>query len=527
MPDSLLFPTSGSAALEPVVSSNTVSITGEQAAKMLAGYCSASSFSGDIWHVDKVKPGKNVWPSRRNIYFTGISNEHLKEETKRWVVTRLIKGNSPSTLNIDICMSIKRFASFIPDGCESFAEAPPEALVSFYAHLFSGEQKTDLTARLHYWHVLEAFARESGFTGLNAAMQKFVLEKRPAPVKKEDKYIPDEVADQLDVIFMRDDIPLVFRCAYWMLRLIPNRASEVLSMTVRCLKQLDADTYTLTVPSFKQSGPYVPSDIKLIEVKYEGMGKLLVDLVAAQRDEVVAQLGDDAEWLFTSRTYRLVRGPKTGERSYRTYGSAFKPKNLKACNLFFSRLCEHRGLLDEHGDPYSPTTHQFRHNAISDRMNSGLFRAIDLLPLTAHHNTKMIEQSYTHTSVRDLRKDDPVVFRGRIINTDDPARFEKILAKPFAKRVHRIGLCSDARGCGADRSKCLSCGYLVPDADDLDFYRSELEDWRSKKEKAESCGNEVFAELCGAWIDAYKTLIQRVLSAVSDEDLEVSDEAAQ
>lgn len=527
MPDSLLFPTSGSAALEPIVRSNTVSITDEQAAKMLADYCSGSSFGDDIWHVDKVKPGKNVSPSKRNIYFTGISNERLKAEAKRWVLARLIKGYASESLRSNINTSIKRYADFIPDDCESFAEAPPEALVAFHAYLFSGEQTTSLRQRLGHWHALEAFARESGFTNISTAMQRFVLEKAPARVKNEKKYIPDEVADQLDVIFMKDDIPLVYRCFYWMLRLIPNRATEVLSMTVRCLKQLDADTYTLTIPSFKQSDPYVPSDIKLIEVRYEGMGKFLVDLVAAQRDEVVAQLGENAKWLFTSRTYRLIRDPKTGERCYRTCGSAFKPKGLGSCNHFFSRLSECRGLLDEQGEPYSPTTHQFRHNAISDRMNSGLFRAIDLLPLTAHHNTKMIEQSYTHTFVKDLRKDDPVVFRGRIINTDDPARFDRILARPFAKRVHRIGLCSDARGCGADRSRCLSCSYLVPDADDLDYYQNELDDWRSKQRKAESCGNEVFAELCGAWIDAYETLIRRVLSAVSNEDLEISDEAAQ
>ena len=89
MPDSPLFPTSGSAALEPVVLSNTVSVTDEQAAKMLADYCSASSFSDDVWQADKVKPDKNVKPSSRNIYFTGISNEHLKKEAKRWALTRL------------------------------------------------------------------------------------------------------------------------------------------------------------------------------------------------------------------------------------------------------------------------------------------------------------------------------------------------------------------------------------------------------------------------------------------------------
>ena len=249
MPDSPLFPTSGSAALEPVVLSSTVSVTDEQAAKMLADYCSASSFSDDVWQADKVKPDKNVKPSSRNIYFTGISNEHLKKEAKRWALTRLVKGRAPSTIDKDINGAIGRYAGFIPSSCESFAEAPPDALVAFHTCLFSGEQSVSLDNRLHRWNTLKAFARESGFTDISSAMQRFVLERAPARVKKEDKYIPDEVADQLDVIFMRDGIPLVYRCVYWMLRLIPNRITEVLSMTVRCLKQLSADTYTLTIVS--------------------------------------------------------------------------------------------------------------------------------------------------------------------------------------------------------------------------------------------------------------------------------------
>lgn len=525
MSGSVLFPTSGSAALEPVVRSSSVSIVEDEASRMLSDYCSASSYRDDTWVADKVKPGMNVDPSRRRIRFARIENENLRAEVKRWVLSRLVKGRSPSNLDSTVNGPIRRYADLIPDGCGSFAEAPQEALVAFHASLFSGEQKTSIRYRTGLWRKVELFAKESGFASVYRDMQKFVLEKCPPFVKREAKYIPDEVADRLDVIFMGDDIPLVYRGIYWTLRLIPNRVTEVLSMTPKCVKRLNADTYTLTIPSFKQSGPYVPNDIKLIEVRYEGVGKYLVDLLLAQREEVLAQLGDSAEFLFSSKPYCLVRDTRTGGRRYVACGAVI-PKSLYSCNHFFSRLCEYREITDEHGEPYSVTTHQFRHNAISDRMNSGLFRAIDLLPLTAHHNTQMIEQSYTHTSVRDIRGEDPVLFRGRIINTDDPSRFDGILAKPFAKRVHKIGVCSDVRGCGADKSKCLSCKYLVPDVDDLDFYQNELEDWMGKREKARKCGNEVFAELCGSWIGAYEALVQRVLSAVSDEDLELNHERA-
>lgn len=525
MSGSVLFPTSGSAALEPIVRSLGVSVAEDGAGRVLADYCSSSSYSDDVWFADKVRPAMNVEPGRRTIRFACIANEGLRAEVKRWALSRLVRGRSPSGIDASVNGAIRRCAALLPDACESFGEAPREALVAFHASLFSGEQETSLSYRLGLWHKVEHFASESGFESTWLEMQRFVLEKCPRFVKREEKRIPDEVADRLDAVFMGDDVPLVYRGIYWTLRLIPNRATEVLSMTPRCVKRLDADTYTLTIPSFKQAGPYAPSDIKLVEVRYEGMGKLLVDLLLEQRGEVMAQLGDGAEFLFSSKDYHLVEDPETGGKRYVARG-AVGPKRLSACNKFFSRLCEHRGITDEQGKPYSVTTHQFRHNGISDRMNSGLFRAIDLLPYTAHRNTQMIEQAYTHTSVRDIRGEDPVLFRGRIINTDNPTRFDAILAKPFSKRVHRIGICSDIRGCGADRSKCLGCQHLVPSADDLDYYQNELEDWMEKREKAGKCGNEVFAELCDSWIGAYEALVRRVLSAVSDEGLELSHERA-
>lgn len=518
MTDRMIYPTVGSTALKPVLMVSSVE-AGEdrERSSILADYCSTTKYEEDVWEVDKARPARNDLRSKQRIFFSRIVNESLREEVKRWALSRLVRGQEAGSLKQFVGTSIRSYANLIPADCESFADAPPDALVAFHSSLFCGEQTSSLTTRLQHWHRVEAFVKESGFLNVYEAMQKFVVEKYPKRDRDETKYIPERAADRLDVIFLQQDIPLVYRTIYWLLRLVPNRITEVLSMTPNCLKRLDEGTYTITIPSFKQASPYISSDIKLIEVKYEGMGKLLVDLIAEQRDSALSLAGDDVEFLFTSQSYRLISCRRTGGKVYRRCNNKPKPRSVDNCNRFFSRLCDYRGITDEHGVPYSVTTHQFRHNAISDRMNSGLFRAIDIMPLTAHHNTKMIEQSYTHTSVSDIRKDNPVLFRGRIINADNPSRFDAVLAKPYAKRIHQIGICSDIRSCGSDKSKCLTCEYLVPDVDDLDYYRNELEDWKSKKAKASSCGNDIFSELCDVWIGAYETLIHRVESALTDE----------
>ncbi len=43
------------------------------------------------------------------------------------------------------------------------------------------------------------------------------------------KYIPDFVARQLDMVFMKETVPLPIRTVYWLLRLIPSRISEILA----------------------------------------------------------------------------------------------------------------------------------------------------------------------------------------------------------------------------------------------------------------------------------------------------------
>jgi hypothetical protein len=124
------------------------------------------------------------------------------------------------------------------------------------------------------------------------------------------------------------------------------------------------------------------------------------------------------------------------------------------------------------------------------------------------------------SSISDLKKDSPVIFRGRIINTDNERKLNHILKKSYAKRIYHLGICSDIRNCSKDKSQCLRCDFMVPDVDDLGYYKEELQDWTEKMDTAKKIGNIPFVELCQDWIDSYVIVINKVLDALSDENFE-------
>jgi hypothetical protein len=191
---------------------------------------------------------------------------------------------------------------------------------------------------------------------------------------------------------------------------------------------------------------------------------------------------------------------------------------------FFKKVCTAYEVKDENGNLVSLTSHQFRHNAITDRLTSGIFRPIEVMGLTAHHNTQMIEQSYTHRSAKDLSiENKKVLFRGRIINTDNDLQENAILKRPFAKRIYKLGVCSDVRECSHDKSQCLRCPYLIPNADELDYYQNEINDWQIKLDKANAVGNTDFAELCSYWIESYQILIERILKILTNENVDYNE----
>ena len=156
---------------------------------------------------------------------------------------------------------------------------------------------------------------------------------------------------------------------------------------------------------------------------------------------------------------------------------------------------------------------------MSDRINSGIFRSIDVQGLTHHQSTAMIDQTYTHPDVMTMAESAPIIYRGRIIQTSDERKINQLLDRPYAKRIYRLGVCSDVRKCDKDKSECLRCKYLIPDANDLEYYELELQDWKSKKESAQLIGNDIFEELCADWIASYEVVINRILNVLTNENV--------
>ena len=147
-------------------------------------------------------------------------------------------------------------------------------------------------------------------------MNKFILESYPEKTTS-DKYIPDEVVKKLDLRMKQEDIPLAYKTVYWILRLIPNRITEVLSMKVDCLKQIDDNTYILSIPTFKQAGQYHKGSVKLIEIKYESMGKFLIDLIKEQIKYTQENIKiNENNFLFYSKGYGFRRDKKTNVNFY-------------------------------------------------------------------------------------------------------------------------------------------------------------------------------------------------------------------
>ena len=161
--------------------------------------------------------------------------------------------------------------------------------------------------------------------------------------------------------------------------------------------------------------------------------------------------------------------------------------------------------LKENGDSFTLTTHKFRHTAVTDRLQSGIFTRVDTMYETGHKNLAMIDNNYAHG-----KKPEPLEpeFRGKV--TDNTRRITMILARPYAKTLFGIGICADIRDCKSDRIACLSCPYLHVSPDAVQYMKKDYEDWKMKYKKCSAMGNTSYATVCKRWIDGYDKCFERI-----------------
>lgn len=306
------------------------------------------------------------------------------------------------------------------------------------------------------------------------------------------KYVPESIIVQLDTAFRDENLPVHIRCVYWILRLIPSRINEVLAMKIDCLKPYD-DHYCLFIPTWKQNGGYFEPVMRVIHLEDIGIAAELIELI--HRQQSVAQSAQEA--VEESVRGALFTYRKTYERGcgVRDFGDEFRVARDQHIATHFSYVCRRNGICDEQGDAFSLTSHQLRHNGITDRLAAG-FTPEQIRFMTAHHGDAMIYKAYNHLDLLpevitekqryvlnepDCTGEPKVLFGGRILNMEE--QLENRLLKNI--RAHRVpgGICGDITGCKSDMFFCLDCSSFIPDAGQFDYYAEQAESWLQKAER--------------------------------------------
>ena len=447
-------------------------------------------FISDKWVCDTLRRSPAEKTGVYTLHFDRIPLPH-KDMVKYFSIISLIRNKSIATVKTYICDLVRFFDFWVLHRknaplftCDEFAS------IEFYQYL-ENRGLAEAT-NIGIWSSMSTFFRTMNGWNDEILKNPFSVSPYCRQRKYDEKYIPENVANQLDYIFKKDEIDLYLRCAYWILRLIPSRISEVVGMPIECLKRFDGK-YVLFIPTWKQNGGWRKPVARSIHLEEKGIAAYLIGLIKEQQEEarqLQKHMPDNKQGaLFTYRQRYLFR------RKEPYYTKLCFVATRDTVRTRFQDICVRYGVRDQDGRPYKVTTHQFRHNGITDRLAAG-FTAAQIADMTGHHGDAMICNAYAHLDLKPetiiekqefvseesgSRDSRYVLFGGRILNMNE--QLEKRLLKNL--RAHRVrgGICSDITGCKSDMWNCLDCKFFVPDAEQKEYYIEQIALWKEKQER--------------------------------------------
>lgn len=477
-------------------------------------------FEDNKWICDKRVKTQSEPLNYSIIYFTTIP-ERFRDMSKYYALIRIANGDTVRTIKSRMSR-IKWFWEFIEKENIRFEEIHVST-----AHIFK-EFLTDTECSIatikDVWRETNTFVNTmNGFDGVKIK-NPFTINPFVSNKKLYYKYIPEYVATQLDEVFRKEEIDLYLRCVYWLLRLIPSRISEILGMSIDCIKPY-CNHWVLFIPTWKQNGGNLKPIYRTIHIEDKGMGEYLLSLLNQQRDlaqKLQKELPKEkCGLLFTYRSiYHYKNCEKSAARSIRV-------ATVNVIEKQFKRICKQYEIKDENNRIYCVTSHQFRHNGITDRLEAG-FTIEQIADMTGHHGDAMIWNAYSHLDLKPktiIEKqqyvmDEPrdnknpyVLFNGRILNMNEQT--EKRLLKNMRALKVPGGICSDVTGCNGDMWNCLECEHFIPDAGQLSYFREQVQNLKDKAGKFESY--PIIRENALKNAELFETIIDKISGGKSDE----------
>lgn len=488
------------------------------------------NFDADIWDCNKLKKSE-VHKNDVQIYFNPIPAKY-RELAKYYAITMLIRGNSPGGTN-NIIKYISKFLFFLEYNSIDLIKINSLVEHEFFRYL-NAQEKYGAKYKSSIWGANREFLQFVR-TWYGVSIKQALFKKTPFDykIKNDDKYIPDYVITQLDKLMKDKNIARYVYTFYWIARSIPSRATEVLGMNLDCLKPYGEDTWVVLIPTWKQNGGYKQAQIRRVYIHYKGHGKFLIDLIKEQQEYAKSlqdRLPEELKgYLFVHQKERFnhKKFAKSGEVSYFVYPDEYILPTRSKLRKDLNKLCERFNIVSEDRKIYKVTSHQLRHNGITNMIYAG-FTPMKIMLLTAHQGTAMITKSYTHikqdvlvnkqkTVLGEKVADDdtPILFRGRILNMNDEAVESRLLKNLRAYQIKDMGICSDITGCKSGIFECLDCSYFVPDADKLDYFKAKVTFWEQRVKMFEK--NIALKENAEHNLKLHKSIVNRIIKTIGGE----------
>jgi len=472
-------------------------------------------FESERWVCDAYLRNPSDYMSKVTISFK-TTPERYKEMMKYFAIIRLLNGIHPVGIK-GMVNGAARFLEYsIKNGVDfNLEHLTPSTASQYKSHL--DELMLSEASKSSLWQSVHVFLKEMNGFENTTLKNPFVINPYMEGKRHAYKYIPEDVLKRLDQVFYSEEIELKFRLVYWLLRLIPSRISEILGMKIDCLKHFNGH-YQLFIPTWKQNGGHREPILRTIRLENDGICAYLIELLDEQKTDALRIQehfkGQEKGYLFAYQDSIVLDGIKYDKQTYRLMKWNLASKMLKD-------ICVKYEIRDASGEIYHLTSHQFRHNGVTDRLAAG-FTMEQIAEMTGHHGNAIIFESYTHLNLmpeKIIEKQryvlnesggKAIMFAGRILNLDE--QLEKRLLKNI--RAHRVrgGICSDITGCKSDMFICLECEHFIPEKEQLPYFKEQLIEWDNKV--------EIFKGIESIKMMAKKNsvLFQNVINQLESED---------
>ncbi len=254
--------------------------------KFLKTVSTVSTFEDDVWVVDITNKHKSISVGAKSIYFTMFDDEY-KDFAKYFALYRIGQNVEATSIGSNLT-AVSHFLKYLKENYKGLKlkDVNKKIIYSYRDYMEDYTGIADRTKENYWTGLILIFKYMLNFDEMPdkncvGYINPFIVPKSERKVNEE-KYIPEDIVVQMDKVLMEnEDIPVYFRLAYWICRLIPSRITEVCSMKIDCIKPY-MEYKVLSIPTFKQEVNYIKPKMRNIGLKEEDMGGFLIDLIKKQ-----------------------------------------------------------------------------------------------------------------------------------------------------------------------------------------------------------------------------------------------------